>query len=245
MLVLPGWSGLETYFHKVEMLKKVTLRFYSLFPLIWFIVLAYTVKIIFERSQQVVITLTFSLLIVQMIFQVFSINSVDYQGCNFSENTFYRTYINSKSDEYDTFSNYYKPDLFSRIKNELDHKAYTACIDFNPEIAQYNGINTIDGYFYYYPMKMRRLMDRINQEVNKNAVNVEHSNRCWLSIPKVQIGDSCLIDPKWDFELLDSLSVGNFISKHRIISNELSLIARIEDQKQNYYIYSNNFNKVK
>ena len=48
------------------------------------------------------------------------------------------------------------------MKEKLPPGGYKiACLGFAPEIAQFNGYNTIDGYFYYYSGDYNKLMKEI------------------------------------------------------------------------------------
>jgi hypothetical protein len=241
VLVLPSLNSFEQFFSRSDLLNKVTLRFYSLFPVLWFILLAYSLTILDLEKLNIKRMVLFGLC-VQLFIQLFSINSKDYQGCDFSENTFYRTYFDTSNDEYSTFKNYYRTDIYSNVKSKIDLTKYSVCVGISPEVAHYNNIRTIDGYFYYYSKKHYLVMKRINAKIDLHKRIDRSGNLSKLVIPDFKGNDMRIVNPEWDFTLLDSLNVRNFISVYLIDSKELVFVERVGTSEYPIFIYNNNIN---
>ncbi len=67
---------------------------------------------------------------------------------------------------------FYATNQFDAIKREIDRPTSTyrvASLGFHPAIAQYNGLQTIDGYVNFYPLSYKRQFRRIIEgELNKS-----------------------------------------------------------------------------
>lgn len=109
--VLPNWKYLIDLLASNDLLNSITLRFYGLFPLLWFIILSYSVVFLLDRNLKFrfVIIPTMVLLILSLFF---SFPNKDYYGSNYLENSFYNTYINNKSKGNASFKEYYSESLF-------------------------------------------------------------------------------------------------------------------------------------
>lgn len=240
VLTLPSLKNLESFFKGAGILNKVTLRFYSLFPLAWFCLFIYSMNVFDWSRSRVKITL-YTILSVQLLLQMFSINALDYQNCDFSENTFYRTYIDRSNDDFSSFDEYYRPELFRLVKEKIEPSEYSICVGISPEIIHYNGIHSVDGYFYYYSKIHYLTMKRINERIRIKNEERESGNLCNLLIPELN-ENSQIIEPEWNFEILDSMKVINFISKYEIISNQLVLADKFVLNEYPLFLYKNKIN---
>ena len=116
LFVLPNWNYLTQLFASNKLFNSITLRFYGLFPLIWFILFGYSIRFILDkhvRFQFLVGPLIFILIISQFL----NFSSKDYYGSEYIENSFYSTYINPQSEISNSFQNYYQTDFFKIVKN--------------------------------------------------------------------------------------------------------------------------------
>ena len=245
LFILPKWTGAAFLFNDITFLKTFALRFYALFPLVWFIIFSLSITI-FIKSRfyyKGVLSILFFLMIV---FSLFSINSKDYQNDEFAENSFYNTFFNKSNGNYQSFKNYYKIDLFNEVKKVVKPKVnYIGCIGFSPEIAQFNGFYTIDGYYCFYPKKHNDLMNEITFLERKKSDLEPLGNRCYLMSDDDLKGKKEIVDLKFDFEKMKKLNVEYIFSIKKITDSHLinEIIVKTINHSDSIFIYqiSNQF----
>lgn len=102
--------------------------------------------------------------------------------------------------EIPTYSQFYDVTLFEKMKSDLgihsDYSTKVVCLGFFPSIAEYNGLYTLDSYFYNYPLEYKHLFRSIiKDELNKSGMLKIYfdkwGSRCYLF--SSEIG---LINPK-------------------------------------------------
>ena len=224
--------------NKFSILKVFTLRFYSLFPLIWIIIFAYSCFILLQ--SKLIFRKIVPLLILLFSFLAFSgTNRKDYYGSDFAENSFYNTFINNLSQGYASFDTYYKTELFNELKKQLPLGSYyVACIGFEPEIAQYNGYYTIDGYFFYYSKKYNQIIaDICAKEMKKSSIK-SIGNRCQMIVNDILIGKTVIDSLQLDFDRLKQLGTTHIFSAKKIIHEKLIGIYIVTKNTDSLFIYS-------
>ena len=170
----------------------------------------------------------------------------DYKNDEFAENSFYNTFFNKSNGNYQSFKNYYKIDLFNEVKKVVKPKVnYIGCIGFSPEIAQFNGFYTIDGYYCFYPKKHNDLMNEITFLERKKSDLEPLGNRCYLMSDDDLKGKKEIIDLKFDFEKLKKLNVEYIFSIKKITDSHLTneIIVKTKNHSDSIFIYqmSNQF----
>lgn len=94
----------------------------------------------------------------------------------------------SAPDSQLSYRAYYAEDLFSKIKSYIgtDPSTYrVGCIAFEPAIAIYNGLYTVDGYFPTYPLEYKHKFQKIIQkpmveDAGNRKLFLEWGSKCYL-----------------------------------------------------------------
>ncbi len=173
-----GWDVLEPLKDKVTLLRTFGFnRLTFLFPLLWPIVFALSLKTIFDRlkyGRQI----AFALIILQAAF-LFSYSSDSVQpgglGLVLSQGI--------------TFNEFYSVELFQEIDNFIgvnksDYRIVS--IGIHPGISQYNGFYTLDSYQHNYFLEYKhRFRAVIEKELEKSPNHLKRyfdgwGNRCYL-----------------------------------------------------------------
>ena len=236
LFVLPDWNMLQGFLTKFNLLSVVSLRFYSMAPLMWFIILAYSSWILY--SVNFARRLLIPVFAAMIIFSFFSINAKDYFGSGDAENSFYRTYFCKESKTHASFGEYYQTALFGKVVQEIPPgNYYIGCLGFQPEIAQFNGYRTIDGYFYLIPKKYYEFMKDINAKEMEKSDNAELGSRCYLQSKDIEDNKDIVTDLQLDFGKIKQLHV-NYIFCDRQIQNESLVPATtVREGRNTIYIY--------
>lgn len=240
LFILPNWKALHEFLSNYNILSAVSIRFYSLAPLLWFIILGYSTCVVAMQGAIYRKIVAFGLIFMGL-FSFLSLNSKDYYDSEYAENSFYRTYFSERTDDHASFSEYYKVDLFSKTQEIVPSgNFYIGCIGFNPEIAQYNGYNTIDGYFFYYPKKKWEVMNSISRmEHEKSKINGADS-RCYLWSDDVAKGKDTITELLLDFDKMKDLNTRYVFADRKILNNRLTNEVMVKEKDENIYIYTIN-----
>lgn len=237
LFVLPDWQALRGLMSKYKLLSVLSLRFYSLFPLLWFIVLALA-------SAMIVHSGVWGKRFVAGVLVLFGLVSFtgfiekDYYKSSFAENSFYRTYINRTPGSHASFDEYYKTALFAQVQKHIPPgEFYTASININPEVAQFNGYRTIDGYFFYYPEKYALLMDSVNRLENLKSNSPGVDSRCYISSDDVNKGRDTITDLRLDFGIMKRLNTQYIFSDRKIIADRLGDEAFFSSGNDRLFVY--------
>jgi hypothetical protein len=237
LFVITNWNFLTTLFANNKLFNSLTLRFYGLFPIIWFTLFAFSICFILDKNLKnkfLVVSLLFMLIISQFL----NFPSKDYYGCEYVENSFYSTYINPHSEFSACFKNYYQTDFFNKLKKKIPlGNYYIGCLGFNPEIAQYNGYKTIDGYFYYYPLKHKLDMMEVSKiEMQKMGIdNID--NHCDIFSQELRENKHEIKNLELNFEKLKELNARYIFSSVSIISTHLVNEKKVSEGTQVIYVY--------
>jgi len=240
LYVLPNWIFIQPFLLKYKLLNLVSLRFYSLAPLMWLLTLSYACYVFLNGNEKTRWLLK-TLLSMTILFNFLSLTVVDYFGSRYIENSFYNSYLTEQTPENASFSEYYQISLFNKIKKEIPlGKYYIGCIGIQPEVLQYNGYYTIDGYFFYFPKKYFELMKEINTgEINKSRSAVLYS-RCYLLSNDVAQNKPIVKNLDLDFTKIKLLGTRYIFSDRPIVSKFLTYVKRFSEtcSKNTVYIYS-------
>jgi hypothetical protein len=191
--------------------KRFELRFWVLFPLFWYLIFAIVLLKLQRHGYKKWVRV---LLSIQVIYNLFLLYPKDYFGSRYAENIFANTYIFTANTEQEKFKTYFRVSDFDSLKKYLpDYKTkHFVAIGINPEILQYNGFNTLEGYYSYYPIYKRLLVksvDSLERHKNNNYFE-KHSNRNYLYIHEKNSTNI----PKWNYELLKERGVNYLIVNH-------------------------------
>ena len=237
LFVFTNWDYLITLFANNKLFNSITLRFYGLFPLIWFILFAFSICFILDKNFKnkfLVVPLLFVLIISQFL----NFPSKDYYGSDYIENSFYSTYINPQSEVSASFKNYYQIDFFNKLKKKIPPgNYYIGCLGFRPEIAQYNGYKTIDGYFYYYPLKHKMDMMEVSK-IEMQKIGIDNiDNHCDIFSQELRENKQKLNNLELNFDKLKELNTKYIFSYVSIISSHLINEKRVSEGAQIIYVY--------
>lgn len=157
------WFLLDSIKNKIQFLHSFSIRFYSLYPLLWFIILTFCIEQIQLNKKISFITIPLlALIITTNLFMTRSLSV---------ENSFYHTFFEKKPTSHYSFNEYYSPELFKKIKETIliPSNKYVGCIGFEPAIAQYNGIKTIGAFQNNYPLDFKKKIRKVMaKELDKN-----------------------------------------------------------------------------
>ncbi|ABD42786.1 hypothetical protein Mhun_3099 [Methanospirillum hungatei JF-1] len=141
-------------------LNALQMRFYTLLPVIWYLIFGICSIYILERSKKLKI-FVYGVILIQIIF-LFSFQGGTYQTGG---------YGNLQDGQY-SFNEFYSPDVFESIRDEIgiNQSSYrVGSIGIHPAISQYNGFYTVDGYFANYLLQYKhQFREIIAPELNKS-----------------------------------------------------------------------------
>lgn len=158
---ISGWAALEPLKAQVSILKTFAFnRFYFLAPLLWGLVFAFSLKIIFDNLKHGKrIALALIILQVALLFCYFD-GAIQPGG------------LGIIIEPGQTWGEFYSEPLFGEISDFIG-KAQSSYkivnIGISPGIAQYNGFYTLDGYSINYPLEFKhRFREIIEKELGKS-----------------------------------------------------------------------------
>jgi hypothetical protein len=223
LYVASAWEPVARKLADSALLGSLTMRFYSLFPLLWFLVLAYAVRVLLDSKKNVLRYSVWALCVAFCVSLFFSFNAKDYFNNSFAENTFYNTFVNSGRKESASFDEHYRADVFNDVKAALPPgKYYVACLGMEPEVAQFNGYNTIDGYFYYYAKSYNELICSISAREMEKSGTKRIGSHCVLVCDDIKKGKKVIDNLELDFEKMKSIGTRYLFSDRKIISQNLT-----------------------
>ena len=204
---------------------KINPRFYSLLTPIWFLIFGISLMAIIRKKAwgKYFVSSALGLMVLAHFFNLFG---SDFFGSRYLENSFYFTYIDNDHELMTTFDELYNPDLFEKAKEEIgipDH--HVACFGYIPEVAQYNGYQTIGGYYVLYPMAHCE---------NINDVKNTPGARCR---GRLVFNYEDLDNPGFSFVKLKALNTYTVFSDQSIDHPELSLKKTVSNANSTLYIY--------
>ncbi|MFT3994846.1 MAG: DUF6044 family protein [Dysgonomonas sp.] len=174
-----SWGRIYNLIHSVELFRLVSIhRFFTLLPLVTFIILAYALNVFADKKYVIIILVLFG--IVQLNYSL----KQDYSYYNWIK----RTLKKENTLQTITFNEFYSEDLFKQIRDDIGQptKSYrVVALGFHPSVLQYNGFYTIDGFSGNYDVKYKHLFCKLlNNELDKNeeikAYMYTFSHRCYI-----------------------------------------------------------------
>ena len=164
-----GWSFLNPIKYLSNFLNSFTFRFYSIFPLVWYLLFSISLrklKVSFKFSSIICF-----FIIINNFFGTHELSS---------ENSFYHSYFNKKSKTHFTIKNYYSEEFINGIKNDLNINSNSkiACLGFPSIILNYNDISTVGGFLNNYPLENKHTMGLImkNEFKKSNKLSNKFNN---------------------------------------------------------------------
>ena len=158
--------GVLDYIPILKMLNITRIAFIQ--PFIWGILIAFVLQIFLQRLYYA-IPFVFIFVLLQ---------------ATLSFNT--KAYSTEPIDAYSSFSDYYAPDLFDRIKKDISPSSIrVVSFGLEPAVALYNGYYTVDGYITDYPLrykhKFRKVIQKFLSETkDKNNVFDRWGSKAYL-----------------------------------------------------------------
>ncbi len=227
LFVLPNWIFLGEIFSNQKGLSDISLRFYSLAPLLWFVILALSVRIIITKYPQLRKRFIIPALVIFALFEFLSVNELDYFKSIYPENSFAYTYIRRPVKTHQTFNEYYRIKEFKMLRREVEPaEGFVVGIGVDPEVLQYNDYKTLDGYFFYYPKENLDRINKINRKEFDKVGLKGGNNRAYLYVDQLRRNKVILDSISLDFELLRLNGVTHVFSTHYIQNENLQQCKR-------------------
>jgi len=162
-------------------------RFHFLHPLLWFVIFALALKIIYSNlryGKQIAVTL----LTLQIAF-LFTCGCGAIEGSTLQ----YGGPGLLLTDQL-SWDEFYSPELFDEIDNaiSLPKESYrVVSIGLHPAVSQYNGFYTLDSYQANYPLNykhsFRKIMEKELAKSEKNQVYFDSwGSRCYLFVSELE-----------------------------------------------------------
>lgn len=237
------WAPLKFVLSSVTFLRMFQIdRFYSLFPLLIFIIFAFTANEIIRLKYGKL--LLFILIIVQVLFSVK--NDYTYSGL-------IKKAIGVNNEKTITFDEFYSKALFEDVKKTIGYPENTykvAALGFHPATLQYNGFFTIDGYCNSYDLNYKHQFGRLMaSELEKNEVNAQYFNtwgsRCYIFDDKggrfaayrSEVNETESLD--LDYNILKSMNCQYIISSIKILNqgDHLECLSVFKNEIWKIYLY--------
>ncbi len=155
-----GWSFLNPFKSYSNFLNNLTFRFYSIFPLVWYLLYSFSIK-----KLKLNIKLSYLICFMVVANNFFGTSNLS------SENSFYHTFFNKKSSTHFSINNYYSESFINMIKKDLNFNNTTkvACVGFPSVILNFNNINTVGGFLNNYPLEKKHTMQLIMENELKRS----------------------------------------------------------------------------
>lgn len=212
-----------------EWFPKVSVRFWVVYPLIWYAVFALTADYTYKLNKRI----TTVILGLQVIFVMFLLYPKDYFGSRYAENIFANTIV-SNSDESQKWKEYYRVKEFDLLKKQVPDitDQYVVRVGIIPEILQYNGLKTLEGYYAFYPIERLIFVRSIDSIERANIPNKSslYSNRNFLFYDSDKKSE-----PDWNWELLKKAKV-KYIVSNNTIENDSALELIFDNELKVYKI---------
>lgn len=238
MLVLPEWRVFAQVAGKMAFLKGITPRFYSVFPILWICLLGYCSAIILRNTQRNRKLILMGIFSVLLLINMSSFKMKDFQDCKFVENAFLKTYFTNSEKESLSFSGYYREDIFKSIKEKVAPGTYrVASLGIEAEILQFNGYNTIDGYFYYYPKEYNEWFTLICRKEMQKLNIPSIGSHCEIVSADYRQGKKVIDSLELDFDEMINKNTKYFFSGVKINSERLKLVDKFGAENNEIFVY--------
>jgi hypothetical protein len=202
-------------------------RFYMLSPVLWYVLFAFTLKILWNtdtiRKSAIYFLIFFQFLIVLANHELI---------------------VNRNNI---TYHDFYAEKTFAKIKNELnkinkDYKVISVGLD--PVIAQFNGFKTIDAYFSDYPLKEKHDFRKIIAgELNRNEELRQYfddwGSRKYIFSSELRKGHNHIDTLSLNYKVLKNQKIQFLLSSVLINEtiNPLKLLKYFENKNKKIYVY--------
>ena len=214
--ILYGLYRTETISNALKFIPIQLDRFYVLFPMLWFVLLAIALDRIYKfvGYRQIIIFII-------LLYPLIKILKKHEYRYNRHE---------------PTFKQFYAEDLFDTIKQHigLPLKDYrVVSVGLHPSIAQYNGFYTMDGYVPNYPLSYKHKFRKIiSKELDKDLKLKKYfdtwGSRCYafsseLGANYLDASPNEINNLEFDFEQMKIMGI-NYIISHTKINNHKNLV---------------------
>lgn len=244
-LIISLWYGFWKYEgmayirESFSLLKSLNLsRFHTLTPLIWYVLLAFSIKQIFVNYHTRYI---------KYVINIMLIAGVSFM---FYQSDFVQEYKKSGI----SYKAFYSEALFDAVeaKIEEDQSSYkVVSIGIHPLIARYNGFYTLDGYLPNYALKYKKQFRTVIVGELEKSEQIKRSfdhwgNRCYLFSKDIGYNFMRTKDETYpitiDFNKNEFKNMGGkyIFSTYKIVNdedNDFDLIDIFEDVKSPWKIY--------
>ncbi|WP_394992731.1 DUF6044 family protein, partial [Emticicia sp.] len=234
-----NYTGFQSFKDKLPILKAIQLdRFYSLYPTLWTLVFVLIIK---ELPSKIGLILA----AIQVAIVLFSNQAV---------NDLTKKILFKK--DYISYREFYAEDLFLKVKNVLQQDKTTqvrvGMIGLHPAMAQYNQIQTIDGYVVLYSLAYKHKIQAVIQsELNQNEFIKTYfekwGSRCYLfDNEAITAGDGitknqkcCTDSLAFDFVKLKQMNCNYLLSAVEVkhLAPQMKLLSKVEDANWRIWIY--------
>ena len=236
-----NWSVFNDIKKSNAFINSFTFRFYAVLPIAWYLIYVFSVKYLVQLKQiQIPLYTLMSLVLVNNFFGTANIAV---------ENSFFHTFFNDNSKTHYSFNDYFSPQVFNEIKEEINLKEteIIGCVGFPSTIANYNKISTIGGFLNNYPLEFKDRMRKIIQpEIKKNNELHKWFNNygvvCELLSSEIFVNAKTKKIEQYDIDLdelrasdcsyiLSSIPIDSFDKK-------MMLVKKITNRNKNAYLKS-------
>jgi hypothetical protein len=191
------WHGFNYLKEHISLLNMFQLeRFDSLGPFLWYLIFALSLSLICEIEHGKFIAVTC------ILFQLYYVLINNNDSCNQLQHNLKAAYHKIKGEHlqhgyYDlTFKEYFSENLYKEIKDYIavPQKDYrVVSIGLYPNIANFNGFYTLDGYIANYPLEYKHQFRKIiEKELNKSERWRKYfdywGSRCYVFVSELDKG---------------------------------------------------------
>jgi len=190
------WDGYQQLKESCFLLRTFQFsRFYSLFPLIWYVLFAIALAGIAKNIKRPSVSVRLiTIIVVLQICFLFSYKPHLAQCTGWVDMVqIWKTADVEPGNPYISYKEYYSKDLFSEIRDYIGkpQESYrVASIGIHPSISLFNGFYTIDGYITVYPLEYKHKFRKvIEKELDKNQgirkYFDEWGSRCYIFVDEI------------------------------------------------------------
>lgn len=187
------WAGLIPVKEKIPFLKMFHLdRFFFLHPLIWYLIFALSLSIIYKTKHGKNLVLIF------IVFQIYYVLINNNEANNLWQSNAKAAYYKITGMSLDanalTYKNFFSENLYKEIKDYIavpqrDYRVVS--IGLYPSIATYNGFYTLDACINNYPLEYKHKFRKIiENELNKSKKWQEYfdywGHRCYVFVAELE-----------------------------------------------------------
>ena len=217
-------------------------RFYTLYPLLWFLVYAFSTILILVYFDKYKFIKYFILLICFLQTKFVLDQNIQIIGI--------KDLVNDKRDIY-TFNEFYATSTFNKIKKDINkplNSFKVMSIGLQPDVAAYNNLQTIDGYNSFYDIEYKHQFRKIiakelEQNLDRKKYFDQWGSRCYLfDNDNINFNNFdynlAITDLQLDYNIAKSMKVEYLISTYLIKNHKsLEIFKTYKDKLRIYYLY--------